>query len=194
MEEDMHHGSLCWPIIAAGNFHTLISAFSHNAAVLRKWSQHGEDSTMCDMWSPTSTWSLMYTVPMFLHGVLGFLFVLFSMILEADSNRSHFYDILMACCLLLSCFRFICMWRLSVIGSRIYTIVQTFLASAVNQMLFITFLLLFAFIVALMVLSRFHTVALFLASYRGFLFGDGDGFNGLGMDVPHKEVGPFAIE
>jgi len=78
------------------------------------------------------------------------------------------------------------MWRLSAIGSRIFTICQTFLAGAVNQILFILSMLLFSFIAALMVLSRLHTTRLAVDSYRGFLFGDGDGFNGVGMDIDHN--------
>jgi len=187
IQSDTHAGSLCWPIIAAGNFNCLSLVVSHNISLVQKWSQHASDSTMSAMWSPLSRWNLGYSVPMLLQAALGTCFVVDMYVNNSSEGhaeeRSHWDDVLLAACLLISCFRFIWMWRLSVIGSRIYSITQTFLAGAVNQVLFITFLLLFSFICALMVLSRQHTATLAVMAYRGFLFGDGDGFNSVGMHM-----------
>lgn len=181
---DMHYGSLCFPIIAAGNFHNVLLVILHNISLIRKWSETGGDATMAELWSPVSTWNISYTVPMTMQAMLGTCFVVDYYLKGASGEaRTQFDDILLAALLLLSCFRFIWMSRLSVLGSRLYSIRETFCAPAVNQMLFITFLLLFSFITALMVLCRMHTVNLTLLAYRGFLFGDGDGFNGIGMDA-----------
>jgi len=178
-----YFNSISWPIVASGNLDSLVMLGTHVFSVLRKWSQHEADDSMHDMWSPASTWNVCHVLT---HGFA----TLVASVLVLDlafypGQRDRFDDALMALCVLISCFRFIWMWRLSVIGGRIYTIVQTFLGAAVNQMLFITFMLLFSFIAALQVLSRLHTWRFAVESYRGFLFGDGDGFDGLGMDVDH---------
>lgn len=188
IQQDMHYGSLCFPIIAAGNFQMILTCLIHNVSVLKKWFDSKGDATMADMWSPTSPWNLQYSVPLFLQATLGSIFVIDMYIRGTDDvmHRTHFDDVLLATCLLLSCFRFIKTWAYSVLGSRLYSIEETFLAGAVNQFLFITFLLLFSFIAAIMVLSRLHTVRLALDVYRGFLFGDGEGFNGVGMDENAK--------
>lgn len=190
VHEGAHVGSIIWPIVMSTNIHSFCIVISHFTSVIRKWAGHGKDSTMSDMWSPVSHWSLSSSLPLLVQAVMSsILMVDLSVTTESDHDkRSHLDDILMAACLLLSCFRFIWAWRLSVIGSRIFTICQTFMAGAVNQILFILFMLLFAFIAALMVLSRLHTVRLAVDSYRSFLFGDGDGFNGLGMQIDHNAL------
>lgn len=184
-----HLVSLCWPIVAAGNIYSLATLGAHYVSLIRKWLQNADDDTMYEMWSPTSKWNVVYTAFQIVNVTLGCILVLDVALkgssLPGESHRDKFDDALLATCLLASCLRFIWMWRLSAIGSRIYTICQTFLAGAVNQMLFITFMLLFSFIVALQVLSRLPSWKLAVDSYRGFLFGDGDGFNGVGMDIDH---------
>jgi len=185
VHEGSHFGSLCWPVIAAGNLYAMFMLIAQFVSLLRKWSECADDETMHEMWSPVSKWNLVHQIPQCIQVLLSTLLVVDIGFLEnkAEIEGTRRDDILIATCLLLACFRFIFMWRLSVVGSRIYTICQTFLAGAVNQMLFITFMLLFSFVVALQVLSRMHSWRLAVDSYRGFLFGDGDGFNGLGMDI-----------
>jgi len=141
---------------------------------------------MTTMWSPTSYWALSYSVPAILQALLACAFVVH--ISFEDSARSVFDDRLLAVCLLLSCFRFIWIWRLSVVGSAIYTIAETFFAAAVNQMLFLTFMLLVSFTFALLVLSKIHTVGQAVFTYRSFLFADGDSFNDIGMTGDHHET------
>jgi len=183
-----HTGSLCVPIIAAGNIHSLIMICLFFVEVSRKCSAHAEDNTMSCMWSPFSRWTVGYILPMLVQIILGSWLVMdLAFKHELGGKRDKFDDMLLAACLLISCFRFIWMWRLSVIGSRIYTMVQTVSSAAVNQILFIMLMLMFAFVSAIMVLARLHTVRLAIDAYRGFLFGDGDGFSGLGMDVAHDE-------
>jgi len=197
IQADMHQGSLCWPIIAASNFTSVITLVSHNVSLLTKWSSHGSDSIMSAMWSPLSRWNLFCTVGLGCHTLLGTIFVVDMYVktsLDVQAHdRTYLDDVLLAACLLMSCFRFIWMWRLSTVGSRIYSICQTFLAGAVFQVLFITFLLLFSFICALMVLSRVHTARLAVLAYRGFLFGDGDGFNGVGMHLAEDDSSEWGV-
>jgi hypothetical protein len=78
--------------------------------------------------------------------------------------------------------RFLSLWRLSNFGTRVFAIQETLMSAAVNQMLAITTLLLGLFIVALMVLARQADLSVAVYTYRGFMFGDGDGFSGIGME------------
>jgi hypothetical protein len=177
--------SLAWTIIAGGALYNLCLTLSTFSAVVRKW-QRTQDDTMASMWSPTSGWSLGFLVPMVLQSCISLAFAVDLSFHKGARGRLD--DRLLAVCLLLACFRFIWTWRLSVTGSTIYTISATFFAGAVSQMLFITCMLLVSIILALMVLSRLHTVGLAVSAYRGFLFGDDHGFNDLGMDVGHKHT------
>lgn len=186
VQQGEHLTSMCWPVIASGNIYSLVMIGTHLFSVCRKWWNFQGDESMQNMWSPASRWNLSHTILYAAQTFIGSALVIDLAVKHSNEDkRDSFDDALLALCLLISCFKFIWMWRLSNVGSRIYTIVQTFLASAVNQMLFITFMLLFSFIVAIMVLSRLHSWRLAIDSYRGFLFGDGDGFNGLNMDVDH---------
>jgi len=185
VEPTQARSSVAWTIVAGGSLHQLFIAINTNIAMSCKRYGH-EDPTMMSMWSPTSFWALSYSVPAILQALLAFAFVVD--LSFKDGDRSVFDDRLLAVCLLLSCFRFIWIWRLSVVGSAIYTIAETFFAAAVNQMLFLTFMLLVSFTFALLVLSKIHTVGQAVFTYRSFLFADGDSFNDIGMTGDHHEV------
>merc|ERR1719436_1968600 len=79
------------------------------------------------------------------------------------------------------------MFRLSPGGIRIHAIVNSFIGGATKEMLYITLAIFASFAVVFVMLARGNdqaTTGLMLASsYRGLLFGDGDGFNNLGMNV-----------
>jgi len=192
VHDGQHRGSLCLPIICAGIIRSVVMVATFCLAVSRKFASHAQDPTMQGMWSPFSRWTATYILPVICQALLGS-YLVYDLVFKhpLGGERDRFDDMLLAACLLISCFRFLWMWRLSVVGSRIFTIIQTMCAPAVNQILFITFMLMFAFVAALMVLARLHTVRLAIDSYRGFLFGDGDGFNGVGMNVAHDEPVTF---
>jgi hypothetical protein len=178
--------SLAWTIVAGIALRQFLDIALTHISVARKWSQlHMHNSTLASMWSPTTQWSLQYTIPALIQASLAIIYAID--LSFKDDERTRFDDRLLAVCLLLSCFRLIWAWRLSDAGSTIYTIGETLKAGAGNQMLFITCMLLISFVVALMVLSRLHTVGLAVYTYRGFLFGDGDGFNDIGMDIGHEQ-------
>jgi hypothetical protein len=101
---------------------------------------------------------------------------------------SKFDDLLLAVCVLVAAVRFIALVRLSEFGMKLFAIQEVFMSAAVNQMLFISFLCLGCFIVALVVLSRQHSLALAIMTYRGFMFGDGDGFTQLDMDGKGRSI------
>lgn len=178
--------SLAWTIVAGTALHQFITVISTHVAMGAKRGQHPVGSSLSGMWSLTTSWSINYTFFLLLPALLSMVYVVD--LSFKDDERTKLDDRLLAICLLMSCFRFIWAWRLSEAGSTIYTIVETFNAAAGNQMLFITGLLMVSFIVALMVLSRLHTMGLAVYTYRGFMFGDGDGFNDIGMDIGHENT------
>jgi hypothetical protein len=177
--------TLAWTIVAGGSLHQLIMIIFTIGNVYSKY-QRASDPTMVAMWSPFTTWALSYFIPT-IGGTL--LALAWSVDLAfKTTDRDQFDDRLLALCLLVACCRFIWTWRMSNIGATIYTISETCFASAVNQMLFITCMLLFSTVMALMILSRFHTVGLAVSTYRAFMFGDDYGFHDLGMDIGHDSV------
>jgi len=178
--------SLAWTIVAGTALHQLLTIILTHLHMCRKLAQHQSGTSLSGMWSLTSPWCVHYTCFIVIPALISMAYVVD--LSFKDDDRTKLDDRLLALCLLMSCFRFIWSWRLSEAGSTIYTIVETFNAAAGNQMLFITGLLMVSFIVALMVLSRLHTVGLAVYTYRGFLFGDGDGFNHLGMDIGHDNT------
>jgi len=177
--------SLPFSIIAGSTMHQIVAVGCTFISTIRKWAQQ-QDTTLATMWSPNSPWARNYAISMLLQSSLAMAYVID--LSFKDGQRSRFDDRLLAVCLLMGCCRFIWAWRLSVVGSTIYTIVETFVAGAVNQMLFITFMLLMSFIMALMVLSRLHTMGLAAYAFRAVIFGDGDGFSDIGMDISHDTV------
>lgn len=177
--------SLAWTIVAGGALHQLMHITFAAGSAYHKW-KNTDDPTMKSMWSPTARWSLSFLIP---NLIQVFCALGFSIDLSYQyGERSRFDDRLLALCLMLACCRFIWQWRLSVIGSTIYTISETFFAGAVSQMLFITCMLLLSTVMSLMVLSRHHTLGLAISAYRGFLFGDDHAFDDLGMDIGHERA------
>lgn len=179
--------SLAWTIVAGMALHQGIMFITTNINTVRKWAnQRGEDSTLANMWHPFSSRATTWNIIVISQVCLAILYAID--LSFHDHERTQFDDRLLAVCLLMSCFRFIWAWRLSDAGSTIYTIKDTLFAGPGNQMLFITWMLLASFVIALMVLSRLHTAGLAVYTYRGFLFGDGDGFNDIGMDLGHEHA------
>jgi len=180
------HKSLAWTLVAGGALYQLLMMGSALQTICSKWSK-SDDATQATMWSPYGYWSLGYIVPVGAQALVALAFAV-DLSFHGDGERSRFDDRLLAVCLMLSCLRCIWTWRLSVVGSTIYTISTTFVAGAVSQMLFILCMLLVSSMLSLMVLSRLHTVGLAVSAYRGFLFGDDHGFTDLGMDVGHSKA------
>lgn len=182
------HFSCC--IVVAGALELLFKALSSFVTICCRTTMYANDMTMSQMWSPYSKWSLSNTIPDIMHSCMA-LWLVFNLTVLKDKH-TRLDDVLLAACLLASCVRLIWSFRLQIVGCRLYTIVATCMAGAVSQIIFITLMLMISMVLAMRVLARNNDVAMAVAAYRGFLFGDGDGFDGIGMIGSHED-GNFAL-
>eukprot|EP00933_Yihiella_yeosuensis_P023853 TRINITY_DN18536_c0_g1_i1.p1 TRINITY_DN18536_c0_g1~~TRINITY_DN18536_c0_g1_i1.p1 ORF type:complete len:1029 (+),score=161.45 TRINITY_DN18536_c0_g1_i1:233-3319(+) len=174
----------CWAVVTAGGLRELLNLIGMTFNWFRKYSCH-EDLTMKCLWDPASEVCLGWVVPSLCVIIcqLAFSWSARSMD-DEDGGLSELSLLLMAANVLLKCSMIIYMSRLCTWGMRIHAMTNSLLGGATRQMLGITVGIFASFSLAFLVLARGKDVGWVLASsYRGLLFGDGVGFDNLGLDI-----------
>mmetsp|Transcript_88576 Transcript_88576/g.185101 ORF Transcript_88576/g.185101 Transcript_88576/m.185101 type:complete len:993 (-) Transcript_88576:368-3346(-) len=178
---------LCWAVITAGCWREVSNVIVWCINGARKYAGHS-DFTLRSLWHPLSGVSLSWILPKVAVTGLTLKFVSGARNALDESDLGEMEQVLLAMIVLLKAGQVIYSFRLCTGGAKIYAIFFSFLGGATREMICITFMIFGSFSLAFMVLANDKAAGWVIASsYRGLLFGDGDGFNNLGMDVEEKE-------
>lgn len=177
---------LCWALITAGGFRELFQVTLAAYGCLRKYQGH-TNPTLKSLWHPSSALFVQWAVPKLVTTLVQLRFAWGAREDLGDRELSELDQVLLATTVLMQATQVIYMFRLCTGGSKIYAIFYSFLGGATREMLSITAMIFGSFSLAFLVLAKDKAVGWVLASsYRGLLFGDGDGFNNLGLDVDEE--------
>lgn len=173
----------CWAMVTAGAMKDAVQMFFAVNMCCTKYYGHA-DATMRSMWHPMGGWSSKWFAP---RVAMIWIQVWFSISCRnhlAWEELSQTDQVLLAALVLMKSTYVVFMFRLCAGGAKIYAIFHSFLGGATREMISITAMIFVSFSLAFLVLAKDKAAGWVLASsYRGLLFGDGDGFNNLGMNV-----------
>lgn len=173
----------CWAVITAGAIRELCQLTLGMHGCFRKFQAH-EEPTMRSLWHPLSALFMEWAIPKLVLMLLQMRFAWGSAEDLGESELSELDQVLLATTVLLKATQVTYSFRLCAGGSKIYAIFFSFLGGATREMISIVFMIFLSFSLAFSVLAKDKAFGWVLASsYRGLLFGDGDGFNNLGLDV-----------
>lgn len=173
----------CWAVVTAGVIRETVQLLQGFRVGILKHRGH-TDPTMRSMWNPSSEVFVKWALPKAVCILMQAKFVMGSRHHLDDSELSDVDQVFLAITVLLKATLVTYMFRLCTGGSKIYAIFYSFLGGATREMISITAMIFGSFSLAFLVLAKDKAAGWVIASsYRGLLFGDGDGFNNLGMDV-----------
>mmetsp|Transcript_121037 Transcript_121037/g.342454 ORF Transcript_121037/g.342454 Transcript_121037/m.342454 type:complete len:1000 (-) Transcript_121037:218-3217(-) len=179
----------CWAIITAAGMREMFHVIWFYRGCIRKWLHH-EDEKLRSLWKPTSSFVSYWTLSTLALACVQLLFANSVHRVLKDHELSANDAMFLGIGVLWKCASMMYMFRLSPGGMRIHAIGKSLLGGATKEMLIITVAVFASFCLVFLVLAKHRAIGWVLASsYRGFLFGDGDGFNNLGMDI---DEGNFA--
>lgn len=174
---------LCWAVITAGCVREATQLAFGARGVVWKHKGHTEP-TMQALWHPCSEFMMQWSFPKLLVLVLQANFVWGARSALDDTDLSEADQVLLALTVLLKATQVTYSFRLCSGGSKIYAIFYSFLGGATREMISITAMIFGSFSLAFLVLAKDKAAGWVISSsYRALLFGDGDGFNNLGMDI-----------
>mmetsp|Transcript_82082 Transcript_82082/g.129260 ORF Transcript_82082/g.129260 Transcript_82082/m.129260 type:complete len:972 (-) Transcript_82082:67-2982(-) len=177
--------------VIAGVARSVLEFASIVIAMLKKSYEFNGDEIMTPMWSLSSDWFWRSIIWPFGHTLCMFLF-LFVHLVEASAYPK--IDKYIYCvCLLTSGLQLIGMFRFQVEGSAIYTIRRTATSSAANQVVCIFGMIFVAVVFILLVLAKGDDDKLVINAIRGWLFADGDGFNGMHMEKGLSDLAVIGV-
>jgi len=203
--DDEGHSSqsspICWVVLVAGNIREcgdMLWCFKEYCS--RYWEHQRSQSVLRALWSP---WGFIAENAVDVISVLLRMWLLLDEEHVGTEQMTDFGQALIAVNVMFGFFRLIYMMRLlDKMGTGILAILETFFSGAIQQMFFI-FMMVFAnFLLAFTMLARTKdmkdALEVFLQLYRGFLFGDGEALDYLGLDegpaqdgYTHIPSGPY---
>mmetsp|Transcript_11086 Transcript_11086/g.27666 ORF Transcript_11086/g.27666 Transcript_11086/m.27666 type:complete len:1003 (+) Transcript_11086:172-3180(+) len=179
----------CWAVIVAGIIREAIQTAAGVSSFIAKFKTH-TDATLKSLWHPLSGILVTWAGSKMLIMMVQTRFAMGSRLHLDDSELSDLDQIFLAIIVLVKATQVTYMFRLCTGGSKIYAIFYSFLGGATREMISITAMIFGSFSLSFMVLAKDKAAGWVIASsYRGLLFGDGDGFNNLGMDVHEGSYG-----
>lgn len=155
----------------------------------KKRKEFEKDESMSPMWSLTSPWFWdVYVYPSAHLCLLG----AFIYVHIVEHNIFPDLEKYLYCVnLLMSGLQFVAMLRFQNVGAAVYTIQRTAASAAAIQVNIIFSMIFIAVIFVLLVLAKGDDALLVVNALRGWVFADGDGFDG--MSPMHRKLSDVAV-